>query len=139
MVILSDADLEIAARRILWVKLSPGQTCIAPDYILVENSVKPAFIDALRKVLIELRAGEPTCSASSTNASSAGSPATRFDERIHRHRRAAPTRRRSPSSPPSSMNRPHRSGDDRRDLRPGPPVLGIENAEAAVIFVNSRP
>ena len=58
--ILSDADLEIAARRILWVKLlTSGQTCIAPDYILVENSVKPAFIDALRKVLIELRAGEP--------------------------------------------------------------------------------
>jgi aldehyde dehydrogenase (NAD+) len=34
-----DANLEIAAKRIVWGKfLNAGQTCVAPDYLLVEES-----------------------------------------------------------------------------------------------------
>lgn len=37
----SRAKLELAARRIVWGKfLNAGQTCVAPDYILVDNKVK---------------------------------------------------------------------------------------------------
>ncbi len=44
------ADIPLAARRILFGKLmNAGQTCIAPDYLLVQDSVKPALLDALRK------------------------------------------------------------------------------------------
>ena len=40
------ADLDVAARRIVWGKfLNAGQTCIAPDYVLVDHQVK----DALRR------------------------------------------------------------------------------------------
>ena len=40
------ADLEVAARRIAWGKfLNAGQTCIAPDYVLVDREVKSAFVD----------------------------------------------------------------------------------------------
>ncbi len=40
-----DADIEIAARRIAWGKtLNAGQTCIAPDYAFVHQSVKKQFI-----------------------------------------------------------------------------------------------
>ncbi len=36
-----DADIRIAARRIAWGKtLNAGQTCIAPDYLLIHRSVK---------------------------------------------------------------------------------------------------
>ena len=36
----ADADLKMAARRILWGKfLNAGQTCIAPDYLLVEKKI----------------------------------------------------------------------------------------------------
>ena len=40
-----NANLKIAARRVAWGKtLNAGQTCIAPDYILIHEDVKEAFI-----------------------------------------------------------------------------------------------
>ena len=44
-IIDKSANLKIAARRIAWGKtLNAGQTCIAPDYILIHEDVKEAFI-----------------------------------------------------------------------------------------------
>ena len=41
----STADVKLAAKRIVWGKyLNCGQTCVAPDYILCEKSVKDAFV-----------------------------------------------------------------------------------------------
>ena len=49
-IVAQDADLTIAARRIMWGKfLNAGQTCIAPDYVLVQASVRDAFVEELRK------------------------------------------------------------------------------------------
>src|SRR5881392_4040435 len=46
----ASANLNDAARRIAFGKfLNNGQTCIAPDYLLVEESVKSEFINHLRK------------------------------------------------------------------------------------------
>ncbi|MGB8210560.1 MAG: aldehyde dehydrogenase family protein, partial [Mycobacterium sp.] len=40
VIVAADADLEVAARRIAWVKLmNSGQTCIAPDYVLAHRSI----------------------------------------------------------------------------------------------------
>ncbi len=40
-----DANIKMAARRIAWGKLlNAGQTCIAPDYLLVQSEVKEALI-----------------------------------------------------------------------------------------------
>ena len=42
------ANLQLAAKRIVWGKfLNAGQTCIAPDYLLVHQSVKEQFISCL--------------------------------------------------------------------------------------------
>ena len=42
------ADIQLAAKRIIWGKIvNAGQTCIAPDYILVHTTVKPKLITAL--------------------------------------------------------------------------------------------
>jgi len=44
------AAIGVAAKRIVWGKfLNAGQTCIAPDYILVQEQVKDALIEALKK------------------------------------------------------------------------------------------
>ncbi|HEX4868524.1 MAG TPA: aldehyde dehydrogenase family protein [Acidimicrobiales bacterium] len=44
----SSADLDVAARRIAWGKfLNAGQTCIAPDYVLADSSVRDALVDRL--------------------------------------------------------------------------------------------
>ena len=41
------ADIKVAAKRIAWGKtLNSGQTCIAPDYILIHKDVKDAFVQA---------------------------------------------------------------------------------------------
>lgn len=59
VIVTRDADLEVAARRIVWGKIiNSGQTCLAPDYILVEDSVKDQLISNLKTSLAELRAGE---------------------------------------------------------------------------------
>ncbi len=43
------ANIKLAAKRIVWGKfLNAGQTCIAADYILIHNSVKQSFIDAMQ-------------------------------------------------------------------------------------------
>lgn len=44
------ADLQLAARRIAWGKfMNAGQTCIAPDYVLVKSETKAKFTDALKR------------------------------------------------------------------------------------------
>ena len=49
------ADIDIASRRIAWGKtLNSGQTCIAPDYLIIHKDVKEAFIDAWGKRIKEL-------------------------------------------------------------------------------------
>ena len=41
------ADIKVAAKRIAWGKtLNSGQTCIAPDYILIHKDIKDAFVKA---------------------------------------------------------------------------------------------
>lgn len=43
------ADLPLAARRIVFGKfLNAGQTCVAPDYVLVQASVKERLLELLR-------------------------------------------------------------------------------------------
>ena len=47
--VLPDAPLKQAAKRIIWAKfLNAGQTCIAPDYILVHKSIEKEFLAALK-------------------------------------------------------------------------------------------
>ena len=48
------ANLTLAAETIMWGKfINNGQTCVAPDYIYVHETVKEAFIDACKHVLAE--------------------------------------------------------------------------------------
>jgi aldehyde dehydrogenase (NAD+) len=48
VIVTKNANIEVAAKRIVWGKfLNAGQTCIAPDYVLVEESVEEKLIQAL--------------------------------------------------------------------------------------------
>ncbi|MBQ5925377.1 MAG: aldehyde dehydrogenase [Paludibacteraceae bacterium] len=49
------ADIKVAARRIAWGKtLNSGQTCIAPDYILIHKDVKDEFVHAFAEAMRQL-------------------------------------------------------------------------------------
>lgn len=52
-VIVDDsANLRLAARRILWGKtINAGQTCVAPDYVLVDRRVKNALLQQMQQQL----------------------------------------------------------------------------------------
>jgi aldehyde dehydrogenase (NAD+) len=55
VVVDKSADIEIAAKRIAWGKtLNAGQTCIAPDYLLIHPAVKEQFIEAFKRAVVEL-------------------------------------------------------------------------------------
>ena len=46
------ADIKLAAKRIVWGKfMNAGQTCVAPDYILVQNQVKDGLVDQLKSYI----------------------------------------------------------------------------------------
>lgn len=48
------ASIEVAARRIMWGKsINAGQTCVAPDYLLVHEKVKDKLFEAMKKAVSE--------------------------------------------------------------------------------------
>lgn len=54
------ANLKLAARRIVWGKfINAGQTCIAPDYILIQKEIKPKFIPYLKDEIIKAYGENP--------------------------------------------------------------------------------
>jgi acyl-CoA reductase-like NAD-dependent aldehyde dehydrogenase len=56
----SDIDLKTAAKRIVWGKfINAGQTCIAPDYLLVDRRIKPQLIEAMTAALHEFYGEDP--------------------------------------------------------------------------------
>ena len=112
------ADLDVAARRIAWGKfLNAGQTCIAPDYVLVDRQVRDQLVDKLpahdRRVLRRRPEGqrEPrphrqrpprsaACRASSTQGAGTVVTGGEVDvddalRRAHHHASTRPRERRS--------------------------------------------
>ncbi len=46
------ANLDIAAKRIIWGKfINAGQSCIAPDYVIVHKSVKGKLISKMKEII----------------------------------------------------------------------------------------
>jgi aldehyde dehydrogenase (NAD+) len=136
-------DVDVAARRIAWGKfLNAGQTCIAPDYVLVHEAKESELLDALKKVLREFYGDDPHRTPDFGRV---------INQRHHRRLAAmlssgevvvggqtdeqdcfiAPTilRNVSPDSPVM------------QDEIFGPilPVLTVPSIDAAVSFVNARP
>lgn len=54
------ANLKVAAKRVAWGKLlNAGQTCIAPDYLLVHQEIKDEFLGLLAKEFDHLLGKNP--------------------------------------------------------------------------------
>ncbi len=57
------ADIEVAARRLVWGKfLNVGQTCVAPDYVLVHKSVEERLLAALAHQITDFYGPDPRLS-----------------------------------------------------------------------------
>lgn len=56
----ADIQVEYAAKRIVWGKfLNCGQSCIAPDYLLVDRRIKPALLEAIQTAIREFYGDDP--------------------------------------------------------------------------------
>ncbi|NCG16722.1 MAG: aldehyde dehydrogenase family protein [Synechococcales cyanobacterium H12SWP_bin.12] len=63
-VVLDSADLAVTARRLIWGKgINAGQTCIAPDHLLVQTSIRDRLVQALKDERRNLYGDEPLASA----------------------------------------------------------------------------
>ena len=55
----ASADLTQAARKIAWSKLfNAGQTCVAPDYVLVHADIRDAFLEKLKAAFASMTGGD---------------------------------------------------------------------------------
>ncbi|MBT7428936.1 MAG: aldehyde dehydrogenase family protein [Ilumatobacter sp.] len=63
-IVLADANIDVAAKRIAWAKfLNAGQTCVAPDYVLVEEKIEDQFLTALTDAVTTFYGDDPQQSA----------------------------------------------------------------------------
>lgn len=59
-IVWKDADISTTVKRLMWGKLvNAGQTCIAPDYLLVHPDIKDALIDGIKKTVKDFYGRNP--------------------------------------------------------------------------------
>ena len=62
-IVYEDADIKVAAKRIIFGKfLNAGQTCIAPDYILVQDKIKENLLNELKNSIQKFYTNDPSSS-----------------------------------------------------------------------------
>ena len=63
-IVAADARVGVAARRIAWGRfLNAGQTCVAPDYVLVERSVADELVDGIADAVRDFFGPDPQSSS----------------------------------------------------------------------------
>lgn len=138
-----EVDVDVAARRIVWGKfLNAGQTCIAPDYVLVHEAREEELLSAMKRVLREFYGDDPKATPDFGRV---------VNERHHRRlavllkdgevvtggqvdeatRYIAPTILRNVPPDAAVMQE--------EIFGPILPVLRVPSVDAAVDFVNARP
>ncbi len=140
------ADIAVAARRIAWGRfLNAGQTCVAPDYVLVDSSVHDRFIDCLVSAIHEFYGDDPRSSTSYGRIVN-DTHMTRLEGLLHHpgagrvvtggvtdrdHRYLAPTVLEGPDPDAPIMQE--------EIFGPLLPVISVTSTADAVAFVRERP
>jgi len=137
------ADLEVAASRIAWGKfINAGQTCVAPDHVLVHREVAQRFTDLLGAKIREFYGDDPAQSPDFCRIASERH-AARFEQLLQGHkihtggqvdvakRYVAPTIVLDPD-PESALMQEEIFG-------PVLPVITVDEMHHAVKFVADRP
>jgi aldehyde dehydrogenase (NAD+) len=138
----ADVDVRVAARRIAWGKfLNAGQTCVAPDYVLVHERREDELVRELGAAIRAFYGEDPLASADLTQVADA-----RHFERIAKlltggeiavGGRTDPARRRIE---PTLLRGVSPDAPIMREEIFGPvlPVIAVKSIEEAVDFVNDR-
>ncbi len=142
-VVDKDANIEVAARRIMWGKFTnAGQTCIAPDYVLAHQDIVEALLEQMKKMLIQFYGSDPAASADYGRVINA--------RHFHRLKRLLPDGKIVVGGELDEQ-RNYIAPTILRDVNPesalmteeifGPllPVFSVKNVSDAIAFINRRP
>ncbi|WP_067862521.1 aldehyde dehydrogenase family protein [Nocardia shimofusensis] len=138
VIVTADADIEVAARRIAWAKsINAGQTCIAPDYVLVEDAVRPKLVERLLAELPAHGANDTTHIVNERHlerlaGALTGHGGEQFGGAIDRDKLTVAPALVTDPDPESELMREEIFG-------PILPLLSVASVRDAVDFVNQRP
>lgn len=142
VIVTADADIDVAARRIAWVKLmNSGQTCIAPDYVLADRRIVDDLVGKIVANVRDFRSAEPDPALRIVNR-------RQFDRLVSLIESTEGTVVAGGHSDattlriePTVIVDPSPSDPVMVDEIFGPllPVLAVESLDDAVNFVNGRP
>jgi aldehyde dehydrogenase (NAD+) len=139
-IVAADADIGVAARRIAWAKvLNAGQTCIAPDYVLVERSVSEQFTGLVVDELAKFRDKAPATSI--VNEHHLDRLEGLLDGHGGEELLPRKTDRASRAMAPVVIREPDTASDVMNEEIFGPilPVLAVDSIDDAISFVKARP
>jgi aldehyde dehydrogenase (NAD+) len=142
VIVAADADIDVAARRIAWLKLlNSGQTCIAPDYVLADHRIVEELVGKIVANVRDFRSGEPDPALRIVNQ-------RQFDRLVSlietTDGKLVAGGRSDDSTlriEPTVIVDPSPTDPVMADEIFGPilPILTVESLDHAVDFVNSRP
>ncbi len=141
-IVLDDADLQVSARRIAWGRfLNAGQSCVAPDYVLVTPAMRQPLEAALKQAIAEFYGPDPrqspdfgrlvsTRQFDRVDALLAGATVLHGGERVRAERYIAPT----------LVEGDPKSGLMQEEIfAPVLPLIEVSDFEAALRFIAGRP
>jgi aldehyde dehydrogenase (NAD+) len=145
-IVTDSADVEVSARRIAWGKyINAGQTCVAPDYVLVDERRHDAFVDAVGAAIATFFGADPATSPDYGRIINARHhrrltellDAGGYDSVAHGGATDADARYIAPTV--LTGVKPEAAVMDGEIFGPILPVLAYGELDEAIAFVNDRP
>jgi aldehyde dehydrogenase (NAD+) len=146
VVVAADGDIDVAAKRIAWMKiLNAGQTCVAPDYVLADATIRDELVSKICAALTKFRSEDDQSGMRIVNQ-------RQFD-RLSGYISSAEADAKSkvpvggkcdPSNlriQPTVVVDPDPEGPLMKDEIFGPvlPVVTVKSLDDAIRFINARP
>ncbi|WP_144207483.1 aldehyde dehydrogenase family protein [Mycobacterium tilburgii] len=141
VIVAADADVEVAAKRIAWMKLiNAGQTCVAPDYVLADASIRDELVSKIGAAVTKFTSDRPDglrivnqCQFDRISGYLANT-----DGKVVVGGKCAPATLRIQ---PAVVLDPDPNGPLMQNEIFGPvlPIITVQNLDEAIQFINSRP
>lgn len=141
VIVAADADLGVAAERIAWTKLiNSGQICIAPDYVLVDASVRDELIAKIKAAIQRFEAqatgGKRIVNRRHFDRLTAAIAATEGDVTVGGGSEPAKLEIEPTVVVDPSVREPLMTDEI---FGPVLPIVTVQNLDEAITFVNARP
>ncbi|WP_433567235.1 aldehyde dehydrogenase family protein [Nocardia sp. CA-151230] len=141
VIVTVDADLEVGARRLAWVKfMNSGQTCIAPDYVLVDHRIQDKLVDKVVEMIGDFERDGHADGRRIVNERQFDRLSGYLEQTRGKVVTGGRTTRASLSIEPTVVVDPDPDEPLMQEEIFGPilPILPYESLDAAIAFVNGR-